>query len=70
MKEEILDLIGGVLFYAMFATPFLTIPLVWKILPINKIYRVIIGLLLAAFISFFLYHISLDIIFRHGMGPG
>lgn len=36
----------------------------------KKIYRIILGLLFALLLSFFLYHISLGIIFRDGMGPG
>jgi hypothetical protein len=69
MTEEFKDTIGGLLWFAMFATPLLTIPLVWKYFEIKKVYRVIIGLVLAAFLSFFLYFISLAIIFRDGMGP-
>ncbi|MFN0215879.1 MAG: hypothetical protein ACKVT2_16595 [Saprospiraceae bacterium] len=70
MTEEFKDTIGQILWFAMFATPLLTIPLVWKFFKVGKVYRIIIGLVLAAFLSFFLYHISLAIIFRHGMGPG
>lgn len=70
MTEEFIDTVGKVLWFTMFATPLLTIPLTWKFFQVRKIYRVIIGLLLAAFLSYFLYHISLGIIFRHGMGPG
>lgn len=70
MTEEFKDTVGQVLWYAMFATPLLTIPVTWRIFQVRKIYRVIIGLLVAACLSFFLYHISLGIIFRQGMGPG
>jgi 4-amino-4-deoxy-L-arabinose transferase-like glycosyltransferase len=54
----------------MFATPILTIPLAWRLMDKKKIYRIILGLLFALLLSFFLYHISLGIIFRDGMGPG
>jgi hypothetical protein len=70
MTEEFKDTVGQVLWFAMFATPLLTIPLVWKFFKVGKVYRIIIGLVIAAFLSFFLYHISLEIIFRHGMEPG
>ncbi|MBK6444495.1 MAG: hypothetical protein IPO49_12805 [Bacteroidetes bacterium] len=70
MTEETKDILGQVLWFAMFATPLLTIPLTWKFLRVLKIYRLMFGLLLAAFLSFFLYFISLGIIFRDGMGPG
>ena len=63
-----MDVIGQILWFAMFLTPLLTIPLVWKQKKIKKIYRIMIGLLLAVLISLFLYYISLSIIFRDGMG--
>jgi hypothetical protein len=69
MTEEFKDAIGQFLWFAMFATPLLTIPLVWKYFEIRKMHRIIIGLVLAAFLSFFLYFISLAFIFRDGMGP-
>jgi hypothetical protein len=69
MTEEFKDTIGQILWFAMFGTPLLTIPFVWKFIKVRKVYRVIIGLVLAVFFSFFLYHISLAIIFRHGIGP-
>lgn len=69
MNKQTTDTIGQILWFAMFATPLLTIPLVWKFLKVGKVYRIIIGLVLAAFLSFFLYFISLAIIFRDGMGP-
>ena len=65
-----MDLIGYILWFAMFATPILTIPLAWRLMDKKKIYRIILGLLFALLLSFFLYHISLGIIFRDGMGPG
>ncbi len=68
MTEEFKDTIGQVLWFAMFATPLLTIPLVWKYFKVHKFYRIIIGIVLAIFLSFFLYFISLGIIFRNGMG--
>ena len=65
-----MDIIGQILWFLMFGTPLITIPIVWKISKQKKIIRILIGLGLAIVISFFLYHISLEIIFRDGMGPG
>ncbi len=64
-----LDWIGAILWITVFASPLITVPLAWKFCPAKKIVRVIMGLVLAAVVSFFSYHISLEIIFRHGMGP-
>jgi predicted membrane protein len=66
----IIDILGAILWIAMFLTPIFTIPIVWRIFTIKKFFRVAIGLLLAAVLSYFLYHVSLAIIFRDGMGPG
>src|SRR5688572_8528078 len=66
MSEETSDLLGKILWFLMFITPLITIPLVWWAFKVQKTFRVIIGLALAGFISFFLYHISLSLIFRNG----
>ena len=65
-----MDLLGQIFWFAMFGTPIVTIPLAWRLMDTKKIYRIIVGLLFALILSFFLYHISLAIIFRDGMGPG
>jgi hypothetical protein len=70
MTEELKDTVGQVLWFAMFATPLLTVLLVWRVFKVRKFYRVIVGLILAASISFFLYQISLAKLFRNGMGSG
>ncbi|MBA4196194.1 MAG: hypothetical protein C0459_01440 [Chitinophaga sp.] len=64
-----MDLLGEILWFAMFFTPIFTIPLVWRKIDGSKIYRVLFGLFIALIISFFLYFISLAIIFRNGLGP-
>ena len=64
-----MDTIGQILWVTMFLTPLLTVPLAWRLFSIKKTYRVIIGLLFAVILSFFLFHISLAICFRNGMGP-
>jgi len=70
LLKILMDTLGQILWYVMFATPLATIPMTWKFLKIKKVYRVIIGFVIALFLSFILYHISLAIIFRDGMGPG
>lgn len=68
MSEETTDTLGQILWFAMFATPLITVPLVWRRFKVQKILRVIIGLVFACFISFLLYNISLGLIFRNGFG--
>ncbi len=65
-----MDILGQILWFLMFGTPLITIPIVWRISKQKKVIRILIGLGLAIVMSFFLYHISLGIIFRDGMGPG
>ena len=64
-----MDTIGKTLWILMFCTPLITVPLAWKFGKLKKVMRVIIGLLTALMLSFFLYHLSLAVIFREGMGP-
>ena len=52
----------------MFATPFITVPIVWRTFKVQIFFRILIGLFFACFISFFLYKISLGLIFRNGFG--
>jgi hypothetical protein len=53
----------------MFFAPIIIVLFVWKFLKIEKIYRIIIGVILGLFISLLCYYISMGIIFRNGMGP-
>jgi hypothetical protein len=69
MSEESKDVIGQIVWYLMFLSPIICMILCWKFLEFNKVWRVIIGFLLGIIFSFFLYFISLAIIFRGGMGP-
>lgn len=68
MNEEFKDIIGQILWFLMFLSPFICIVLCWKFLEIKKLSRIIIGLFLGVIISSILYFISLAIIFRDGMG--
>ena len=65
-----MDTLGQILWFAMFGTPILTIPLAWRLMETKKVIRVLVGLLFAGLLSFLLYYLSLAIIFRDGMGPG
>lgn len=64
-----MDVLGQFLWFLMFGTPLITIPLTWKLSNQKKVVRILIGLVLALILSFLLYFISLAIIFRNGMGP-
>jgi len=65
-----MDLLGEILWFAMFFTPLVTLPLVWKYNTSNtKTMRVIIGLLLAFIISFVFFIVSFSIFLRDGLGP-
>jgi hypothetical protein len=68
--QKLMDTLGQILWFAMFGTPILTIPIAWRLMNTKKIYRVLVGFLIAVFISFLLYQISLAVIFRDGPGPG
>ncbi|MCF8278250.1 MAG: hypothetical protein K9J17_16095 [Flavobacteriales bacterium] len=65
-----MDLIGKITWISMFLTPLVTVPVVWKLTDWAKWKRVIVALLLAVVTSIILYQVSMEIIFRDGMGPG
>jgi len=69
MLNTLLDLISGILWWSIFITPLITIPLSWKFIKVNKFTRVVIGLIFAIILSGILFILSLEIIFRDGMGP-
>ena len=64
-----MDTFSQIILYSVLITPFITIPLVWRFSKLNKVIRVIIGLLIALLLSYLFWMISLSIIFRDGMGP-
>ncbi len=64
-----MDLIGEVLWFLMFATPLLTVPLVLYYSRQKVVIRILLGLLCAFILSYCLYFLSLTILFRNGMGP-
>jgi hypothetical protein len=57
-----METVGKILWILMFLTPLITLPLCWKLLPLNKIVRIVIGLLLAIGLSFILYFVCLAIL--------
>ncbi len=67
-----LDLLAQILWYAVFATPILAIPLTWRSVKPKKFYEyvlvIFVGLLFAGVLSFVLFQLSVAIIFRNGMG--
>ncbi len=64
-----LDTIGKVLWYAMFFTPVITIPLSWKYWKGNKIEKIITGSVCAVLLSLFFFAISFGLALRNGLGP-
>lgn len=65
-----MDTLGYILWISTFAAPFFIVPLCYYFLKTEKWLRIVIGLLLAFLTSVILFFLSLDIIFRDGMGPG
>ncbi len=64
-----MDILGQTLWWLMFFTPLLTVPLSIRLLKKSKLsIQIIIGFLLAFFLSLVLYGLSLAIIFKEGMG--
>ena len=64
-----MDEVGKLLWYSMFLTPVVTIPIVWVRSKERKIIRVLYGLGLALVISLLLFVISFSILMRDGLGP-
>jgi len=64
-----MDTLGEILWFSMFFTPFITIPLAWILFKERKFIKIIIGILLAVLLSAFLYLASMTIILRDGLGP-
>jgi len=64
-----MDFFGNLLFFSVFFTPIITIPLCWKIKVLPKFLRVLLGLAFAALLSSLFFELSMAIAFRKGMGP-
>lgn len=65
-----MNFIGQLFFFLAYFTPLITIPIAWKMMDGNKIFRVFIGLILAAILSYLFIFISISILIRNGLGPG
>ncbi len=66
----VLDIIGEILWFGMFFTPVITIPLALRYNKNKtKFFRVIDVLLLAILISVVFFMVSMSILFRDGLGP-
>ncbi len=63
------DILGAVCWFAVFAAPLFTMWWAWRIKHLHWSIRIGIGLLIGVSLSYFLYMISLTLIFRDGMGP-
>ena len=64
-----MDLLGQALWFLIFLTPFIILPLSLRLIKAGKMARILAGLLFSLFISLILYCLSLAILFRDGMGP-
>jgi len=64
-----MDFLGQVLWFAIFLTPLITIPIAWHLIKGKIIYRILLAVALTIITSFILYMLSLAILFRDGMGP-
>jgi len=67
--DSFLDIVGQILWFSIFLTPVITIPLACKYSKTGKLYRIILGLLMAFFLSIIFYSISMAILLRDGLGP-
>ena len=64
-----LDKIGEILWFSMFLTPLVTIPVVWMRGKGKIINRILLGLFWAVIISGIFFIISWSIFSRDGLGP-
>ncbi len=64
-----MDLLGQILWFAIFLTPLITIPIAWHLVKGKIIYRILLAIVLTIIASFILYILSLAILFRNGLGP-
>jgi len=70
MKETLLDTLGEIVWFLMFITPLIIIPLTWKFIDGSKMVKIASGLLLSLVCSIILFCIGMAILLRHGLGPG
>ena len=65
----ILDIIAGVFWYGIILTPLIAYFIVRKFEDVSIIAKILIGSLIMLILSITLFVISIEIIFRDGMGP-
>jgi len=66
----IADLIGGIFWFGILATPLISFLIVRKFKSITKTEKFIAGIIITVFLAVVFYHIAISIIFKDGMGPG
>ena len=64
-----LDKLGEIIWYLMFLTPIVTVPLVWRLSREKKAYRILSGFIIALLISIVFFIVSCLILLRNGLGP-
>lgn len=69
MSESPLDAICKILWYCVFVTSFIAIPIVLKYSKLSLRLKIVSGFGLSLAISFILLFLTLAIAFRNGMGP-
>lgn len=69
MTEEQTDTIGKLLWYAVFLTPLIAFPLVWRNKNPKVVTRIVMGIVLSCVLSVIFYGICIMVVFRNGMGP-
>ena len=65
-----MDLLGKFLWFLMFVTPLITMPIAWRRKEFKKGHRVLIGLFLVVLMSILLFILSMNILLRNGLGLG
>ena len=65
----ILDIIAGVFWYGIILTPLIAYFVVKKFEDVSIIAKILIGSLIMLILSITFFVISIEIIFRDGMGP-
>ena len=73
MKGSILDLIGQMFMFGIFATPLLSL---WYVRSVTKgtkdslIFKIILGIFLTFLLAIIFFFIGMSIVLRDGLGPG
>jgi hypothetical protein len=68
--DNILDLIGGALWWGILVCPIVIFFLVFKFIHEKLYVKIIIAISVSFILSAICFYASIGIIFRNGMGPG